>query len=763
MPGEYLLFNLLVLAGPVALSFWSRTRFVHLWPLVAAAAATAAVPYVAWDAWVTGRHWWFNPEYSLPHRPLGLPPGEWLFFLTVPFACIFTWRTLAKPERGHLSPGRGWIYLAAVALLPLSVWLWSLGKEYTSLAVGALGVSAIVDRAVGTRLLTHTRYPRFVAMLMGLTFVFNGYLTARPVVLYDASYQLDVRIWTVPVEDFVYGLSLMNFALIFFHLFTRAPGLSRLIERRFRGYKHPLTDVDPGLPETLSQARLEDEPRRVAVVGGGVAGLLSAAHLAERGFQVELFEANDHVGGKLGSWMADVGGGERMRVEHGFHAFFRHYYNLNHFLDRLGLREAFEPIDDYTILGHDGKAYGFASLHRTPILNLISLLGTGMMKIRDVFRPEMKRMQSMMEYDERETFQRWDDISFQTFADDVRLPRELQLVFNSFSRAFFASPEDMSMAELIKSFHFYYLSHDHGLLYDIPNDDHEYTVLAPIRAHLEAHGVQIHLERPVRSFEVTADAVEVEGERFDYAVLAADVMATRSIVRGSTSMSSADPDLAARLGQMHASQRYAVVRLWVDKDTERDLPGFVMTDRIRLLDSVSLYHRFERSSADYVAREGGGVFELHCYAVPDDFGDDANIRDALVADFFEHFPELEGCQIRHEHAYVKRDFTAFHTGLHEARPETVTAHPRVLLAGDWVRLPCPAMLLEAAATSGMLAANRILEAEGVRPVQLYTVPLSGFLPPTSRGRPGANLPRRPRAAADAEPPTDGASERRPSP
>ena len=80
MPGEYLLFNLLVLAGPVALSFWSRTRFVHLWPLVAAAAATAAVPYVAWDAWVTGRHWWFNPEYSLPHRPPGLPPGEWLFF-----------------------------------------------------------------------------------------------------------------------------------------------------------------------------------------------------------------------------------------------------------------------------------------------------------------------------------------------------------------------------------------------------------------------------------------------------------------------------------------------------------------------------------------------------------------------------------------------------------------------------------------------------------------------------------------------------------
>ena len=478
--------------------------------------------------------------------------------------------------------------------------------------------------------------------------------------------------------------------------------------------------------------------------------MLAAAHLAERGFKVELIEASGHVGGKLGAWETDVGGGIKMPVEHGFHAFFRHYYNLNNFLDRLNIREAFEPIEDYTILDERGRAYGFAKLHRAPILNLISLLGTDMMRVRDVLRPEMKRMQSMMEYDPDETFERWDDISFQTFADDVKLPSELQLVFNSFSRAFFASPEHMSMAELIKSFHFYFLSHDHGLLYDIPNDDHELTVLAPIRAHLESHGVVIRTSAPVQSVEVADDEVMIDGRSFDYAILATDVMAARQLACGSASIREFDPALVANLDRMRASQRYAVVRIWLDRDISRELPGFVMTDRKRILDSVALYHRIEKTSASFSRDSGGGVFELHCYAVPEDFGDDGDIKRALLEDFFDHFPELRGAKIMHEHAYVKSDFTAFHTGLHRFRPTTNTAHPRLFLAGDWVKLPCPAMLLEGAATAGMIAANRIFQAESLRPTQLYTVPLRGFLPPTRRGRPSPSLRRTPSHAESPE-------------
>ena len=79
MPGEYLIFNLLVLAGPLGLSFWHRTKFVHLWPLAFLAVALPGVPYLVWDALVTGRHWEFNEAFSLPVRWRGharLPHGR---------------------------------------------------------------------------------------------------------------------------------------------------------------------------------------------------------------------------------------------------------------------------------------------------------------------------------------------------------------------------------------------------------------------------------------------------------------------------------------------------------------------------------------------------------------------------------------------------------------------------------------------------------------------------------------------------------------
>jgi lycopene cyclase domain-containing protein len=41
------------------------------------------------------------------------------------------------------------------------------------------------------------------------TLIFNGYLTWRPIVTYDALYQLDFRIFTVPIEDFFFGYALL--------------------------------------------------------------------------------------------------------------------------------------------------------------------------------------------------------------------------------------------------------------------------------------------------------------------------------------------------------------------------------------------------------------------------------------------------------------------------------------------------------------------------------------------------------------------------
>src|SRR5690349_19960228 len=82
----------------------------------------------------------------------------------------------------------------------------------------------------------------------------------------------------------------------------------------------PLVTPDPLLPR---QAPPDSE---AVVVGGGIAGMSAAVILAERGVRVTLLEANDHLGGRLGAWPERLPYGTEQMIEHGFHAYFRHYY-----------------------------------------------------------------------------------------------------------------------------------------------------------------------------------------------------------------------------------------------------------------------------------------------------------------------------------------------------------------------------------------------------------------------------------------------------
>jgi isorenieratene synthase len=128
-----------------------------------------------------------------------------------------------------------------------------------------------------------------------------------------------------------------------------------------------------------------------------------------------------------------------------------------------------------------------------------------------------------------------------------------------------------------------------------------------------------------------------------------------------------------------------------------------------------------------MARGGGSVLELHAYQVPPDIQGPEAIREALLADLEHYFPELEGYQILHEDLQVRDDFSSFFVGMHKRRPGIDTGIPGVLFAGDWVRIPCPAMLMEAAVTSSMMAANKILAEHGLREEPVYSVPLRSMM------------------------------------
>jgi isorenieratene synthase len=498
------------------------------------------------------------------------------------------------------------------------------------------------------------------------------------------------------------------------------PFLRSRIKKRLRDYRVTINQIDPSKPARLRTAK------QAAVIGAGLAGIGAASTLAERGFEVTLFERNSYLGGKVGSWDVALQDGATVKIDHGFHAFFGHYYNLRAFLEKIGAVQSFRTIDDYLVVALDGRRYSFNGVETTPVLNIVSLARNGFFRFRDVlFSRSSWRMGEFLEYDEVKTFAKYDTVSFDEFAAQARLPAPLKLIFNTFARAFFAPGDRLSTAELMKSFHFFYLSHDHGLLYDYFDTDYHSALLEPIRRHLERHGVTIKLNHEIGGTERENEKFIVGTDSFDYLILAADVAGSRTIGKNSPWIRERSPKTYSELTSLQASEGYAVYRLWLDKRTGDKLPVFIITEKRAVLDSVTFYHQFDKSSVDWSERSGGGVYELHCYALPAGLSE-PDVKASFLSELHGYFPELRGARIIRDYLQVRRDFSAFHTGLSEHRPEYRTGVPNLYLAGDWVKTNTPAMLMECAYTSGLLCANAILSGHGLREEPVCSVPIRGI-------------------------------------
>jgi isorenieratene synthase len=496
--------------------------------------------------------------------------------------------------------------------------------------------------------------------------------------------------------------------------------LRGLIKKKLHNYRIKLNNPDSRLPLNLQQ------PKRVAVIGGGIAGISAACNLSERGFEVHLFEKQSFLGGKAGSWQFESNG-ESLRTEHGFHGFFKQYLNLRNFLKKIGAFKRLIPIDDYTILFDQNKKLGFKGLESTPLLNVLDLKKFGIVGWKTFLNPLGIPFLNLLKFDFASTFKKFDSESFASFADRTQMNDKMRLVFNSFSRAFFAEPEDMSMAELIKSFHFYFLSNEDGLLYDVLDDDFQHSFISYCEDFLKQHAAKVYYNTPITALEKTEQGFMVNNVPFDYCVLCTDVKNTASLMTIAKGFDKY-PSTINRLKSLKHSGRYAVLRLWTDRfEKDKELPFFIFTDRLKCLDSVTLYHKMEKESAAWSQKHKGGIFELHSYILPKDIVSDEEVKANLLSELYHYFPELKGMQIAHEYFQHRDDFPGFHTDQHALRPEVKTDIPGLYLAGDWVKMDNCTMLMEAAYTSGAMAANYIMQVEGLQENQLDSVPIKGIL------------------------------------
>jgi lycopene cyclase domain-containing protein len=93
-------------------------------------------------------------------------------------------------------------------------------KEYTILASASIIFVIILDFILGTKLILNKKFWVFWAVMFVLIFIVNGYLTWRPMVIYGESFCLGVRLFTIPVEDFLFGFSLISFNVILWEFYN---------------------------------------------------------------------------------------------------------------------------------------------------------------------------------------------------------------------------------------------------------------------------------------------------------------------------------------------------------------------------------------------------------------------------------------------------------------------------------------------------------------------------------------------------------------
>lgn len=94
-------------------------------------------------------------------------------------------------------------------------------KEYTLIAVSSVVLAILVDRFTGTRLLRRRLFYLFLAVILGFKFAVNGYLTGSGVVLYNREFFLGIRIGSIPLEDFLFGFSMVTLSIVFWEFFRR--------------------------------------------------------------------------------------------------------------------------------------------------------------------------------------------------------------------------------------------------------------------------------------------------------------------------------------------------------------------------------------------------------------------------------------------------------------------------------------------------------------------------------------------------------------
>ncbi len=427
---------------------------------------------------------------------------------------------------------------------------------------------------------------------------------------------------------------------------------------------------------------------RVAVIGGGLAGLASAVALGSAGFEVDIYEARNFLGGRATSW--PVGGEDGEMIDNCQHILLRCCANL---------------LDLYTRLGVENKIHFHREFHFIEPGGRVSILKRGMLPAPAHFLGSFLKLKFLSVGDKmaiaratraipRERSTRT-DLDRITMLDWLREKRQTERAIERYWRQVLVSAvnEELDRMAAAHGFQVFWL----GMIaradsYEMGIPDVPLRELYDERSLARAGAIRIRHRSAVTAIEAGGSCVagiDAGGGRSeaDYYVSALPIERLQTLL----------PGLPIEWGAfMHSP--ITGIHLWFDRPVT-SLAHATLLDR-------TIQWMFNKSEGRYIQTVVSASRSLLETTRQE-------IIDLAVRELAEFFPAVKDARL--EKAQVIKEVRATFSagpGLEALRPVARTPMKIFFLAGDWTRSGWPATM-EGAVRSGYLAAEAVTEAAGM--------------------------------------------------
>ena len=212
----YLLILACSLLFPFLLSFVKGVSYYKNWKYLLISHTCIAILFCIWDMLFTRAGIWsFNPTYIIGVYIYNLPIEEVLFFLVIPYCCLFIYESIKFHY--NLKWNLSYYYLI-IGLITGVISIYNYNLLYTSISFGLCAILCAYLYKRNNSWLSNFSIAFIISLIPFLLVngILTGGITMEPIVIYNNSQNLAIRIGSIPIEDLFYGFDLLVLNVILY-------------------------------------------------------------------------------------------------------------------------------------------------------------------------------------------------------------------------------------------------------------------------------------------------------------------------------------------------------------------------------------------------------------------------------------------------------------------------------------------------------------------------------------------------------------------